>query len=62
MSASGVADIAPDSMERLGESIGDVVAITGQRRCSSGHLGLPGLPRKNLFLIDGIARETPGRS
>ena len=43
----GIARLDPDSMERLGASIGDVVAITGQRAAALKVMpGLPGRPRE----------------
>lgn len=57
----GLARLDPDGMERLGTSIGDVVAITGHR--TTALKVMPAYPDergKELVQIDGIARENAG--
>ena len=57
----GIARLDPESMEHLHASIGDVVAITGER--SSALKLMPAYPDargKGLIQIDGIARENVG--
>jgi len=57
----GVARLDPDGMERLGASIGDVVAITGHRTTALKAMpAYPGERGKELVQIDGIARENAG--
>ena len=57
----GMARLDPDSMERLGIGIGDVVTITG--RSTTALKAMPVYPDergKELIQIDGIARENAG--
>ena len=56
----GIARLDPDGMERLDASIGDVVAITGERATALKLMpGVSGRPTP-LIQIDGIARENAG--
>ena len=56
----GIARLDPDSMEGLHASIGDVVAITGERATALKLMpAYPDARGKGLIQIDGIAREVP---
>ena len=57
----GIARLDPDSMEGLRASIGDVVAITGERATALKLMpAYPDARGKGLIQIDGIARENAG--
>jgi len=57
----GIARLDPDSMEGLHASIGDVVAITGERATALKLMpAYPDARGKGLIQIDGIARENAG--
>jgi transitional endoplasmic reticulum ATPase len=57
----GIARLDPDSMEGLRASIGDVVAITGERATALKVMpAYPDARGKGLIQIDGIARENAG--
>jgi len=57
----GIARLDPDAMEGLHASIGDVVAITGERATAVKLMpAYPDARGKGLIQIDGIARENAG--
>ncbi len=57
----GLARLDPDDMQRLGATIGDVVAIAGQRKTALKVMPVYQEARgKKLIQIDGIARENAG--
>jgi len=57
----GIARLDPESMEHLDASIGDVVAITGERTTALKLMpAYPDARGKGLIQIDGIARENAG--
>jgi transitional endoplasmic reticulum ATPase len=57
----GIARLDPNSMEQLHASIGDVVAITGEKATALKLMpAYPDARGKGLIQIDGIARENAG--
>jgi transitional endoplasmic reticulum ATPase len=57
----GIARLDPNSMEQLHASIGDVVAITGEKTTALKLMpAYPDARGKGLIQIDGIARENAG--